>query len=74
MFIRDVVKAVVSEDDELSAFEGESKRLFVLHRRREAKLRRQKIKEALRLTGHLICEVPDCGFDFSERYGQLGVG
>ena len=24
--------------------------------------------------GRLICEVPGCGFDFFERYGQLGHG
>ncbi len=64
-----------SADMELSWFEGSSKRAFVNHRRREARARREKIYEALRQNeGKLICEVPNCGFDFKARYGTLGDG
>jgi len=71
-----VLPAVDSSDLELSWFEGrKSKRAFVYHRRREAKARREKIQETLRNNGGtLICEVPNCGFDFAEQYGALGEG
>jgi len=60
---------------EYEGFEGEERKLFVLHRRREGRLRREKIEAALKEnTGKLVCEVPNCGFDFSERYGVLGQG
>jgi hypothetical protein len=36
-------------DDELEGFEGERKKRFVNHRKREARLRREKIREALML-------------------------
>ncbi|MBG0796644.1 hypothetical protein IYX23_02895 [Methylocystis sp. L43] len=63
------------EDPELAGFEGELRRKFILHRHREAKLRKEKIEEALKANGgHLICEVPGCDFDFLERYGELGRG
>jgi hypothetical protein len=56
-----VVPAVDSSDLELSWFEGKWKRAFAYHRRREAKLRREKIQEALRNNGgKLICEVQNC--------------
>ena len=62
-------------DEVLEGFEGAAKRRFVLHRRREAGLRRKKLQEALRRNdGRLVCEVPNCEFDFAERYGVLGVG
>lgn len=62
-----------AEDDE--GHEGEVKKLLVKHRRRERKKRAQKIAEALRENkDRLICEVPRCGFDFHEKYGELGVG
>jgi hypothetical protein len=70
-----VLPAVDAPDLELSWFEGKWKRAFVYHRRREAKARRQKIQEALRINGgKLICEVRHCGFDFAKRYGALGEG
>jgi hypothetical protein len=70
-----VVPAVDSSDLELSWFEGKWKRAFAYHRRREAKLRREKIQEALRNNGgKLICEVQNCGFDFAKQYGALGKG
>jgi 5-methylcytosine-specific restriction protein A len=62
-------------DEELEGFEGESRRRFVIHRKREAKVRGLKIAEALRNNnGRLICEVPSCEFDFLARYGALGEG
>jgi hypothetical protein len=64
-----------NDDEETRGFEGSERWLFVLHRRREARLRNQKLQQALRSNqGRLICEVPKCGFDFAERYGALGVG
>ena len=70
-----VAPAIDSSDLELSWFEGKSKRAFVYHRCREAKARREKIRQALRNNGgKLICEVQSCGFDFAERYGALGDG
>jgi 5-methylcytosine-specific restriction enzyme A len=70
-----VIPAVTSADLELSWFEGAWKRAFVFHRSREASARRAKIHEAMCLnSGRLICEVPNCGFDFRQRYGSLGEG
>lgn len=63
------------DDEELAAFEGRLRRLFVLHRARESKLRKRKLEDARRANGgRLVCEVPRCGFDFRERYGDLGDG
>lgn len=64
-----------SVDIELSAFEGTKRRAFILHRHREARLRREKIRQALTANGNrLICEVPNCEFDFNAKYGALGEG
>jgi 5-methylcytosine-specific restriction protein A len=63
------------DDPEVAAFEGEPRRLFVIHRRREFELRNKKIQAALiENNGSLICEVPRCNFDFKARYGSLGEG
>lgn len=65
--------AAESGDIELEAFEGSLQRLFVIHRKREAKLRAAKIRQALEQgSGHLRCEVPGCSFDFLETYGEIG--
>lgn len=61
-------------DEDLGAMEGELRWQFVLHRRRERRLRDQKIADVLRRTGRLRCEVEGCGFDFCEVYGDLGKG
>ena len=66
--------AVTTADIELSWFEGTWKRAFIFHRRRESKAPREKIREVLKLTGKLVCEVPKCGFDFEARFGKLGRG
>jgi 5-methylcytosine-specific restriction enzyme A len=58
----------------MSYFEGAQRPKYVLHRRREGELRRAKITEAMAKKGKLVCEVPNCGFDFKERYGTLGEG
>jgi 5-methylcytosine-specific restriction protein A len=63
-----------AEDAEAAGFEGAMRKRFVLHRRREGKMRRAKIEEAIAIYGMLICEVPKCGFDFEKRYGKLGEG
>ncbi len=53
--------------------EGGAKFVFSTHRERERKLRSRKIREALsRGSGRLLCEVPGCGFDFHEVYGEIG--
>lgn len=60
-------------DPELSAFEGEQRKLFIRHRKRESALRAAKIRQSLREgKGHLACEVPNCGFDFLKTYGEDG--
>jgi predicted HNH restriction endonuclease len=66
--------AAVDFDEELRAVEGEQRIAVVRHRRRERKLRTAKLKQALRAgNGKLRCEVPTCGFDFHEVYGELGL-
>jgi 5-methylcytosine-specific restriction protein A len=63
------------EDSDYVAHEGESRRSFVLHRRREAALRKKKLLASLiENDGVLRCAVPGCGFDFKARYGKLGEG
>lgn len=61
-------------DSELESFhEGEQRRRFVLHRKRERAFRLLKLRASASSNGgRLICEVPGCGFDFFERYGTLG--
>jgi 5-methylcytosine-specific restriction protein A len=62
-----------AEDEE--GYEGEVRKLLVRHRRRERKKRFEKTAHALRENnGRLICEVPNCGFDFYAKYGELGAG
>ncbi|MCP3386339.1 hypothetical protein NLM31_38755 [Bradyrhizobium sp. CCGUVB4N] len=69
-----VATKLSAQDVELFAFEGEQRRRFVIHRRRESAMRRAKINEAIGKSGKLVCEVPKCGFDFEARYGTLGKG
>jgi hypothetical protein len=60
---------------EIQEFEGEERKRFIKHRMREARLRDEKLQEALRLNqGSLTCEVPRCGLDFLKIYGPLGGG
>jgi 5-methylcytosine-specific restriction protein A len=66
--------AVKTADIEKSWFEGWKEPAFVFHRRREGLARREKIREVLKATGKLVCEVPKCGFDFEARFGNLGKG
>lgn len=64
---------LVFADDEMRACEGEERLSLVRHRRREQKLREAKIRQALHAgNGRMRCEVPGCGFDFFEIYGDLG--
>ncbi|WP_156937111.1 HNH endonuclease [Bradyrhizobium sp. WSM2254] len=70
-----VAPSELPHDEELESFsEGEPRRSFRNHRHRERRARRAKLQEAVRLKGRLICDVPNCGFDFQERYGSLGEG
>jgi predicted RNA-binding Zn-ribbon protein involved in translation (DUF1610 family) len=67
-------QAVEAPDYELSGFEGKLRHAFVKHRWREAKMRKAKIESAKEANvGRLVCEVPDCGFDFFKKYGKLGA-
>lgn len=67
------IEPEVALDPELSAFEGKKRKAFIVHRTREEKLRSAKIREAIsKGRGHIKCEVPGCGFDFYERYGEVG--
>ena len=63
---------IVDEDDESVSPEG--KRVFVKHRKLERDGTIPKKAKAKRFaeTGKLECEV--CGFDFTERYGSVGIG
>lgn len=60
------------EEDEMDAPEG--KLLTQLHKRRERsrKLVARKKEQVLHKTNKLACE--GCGFDFFERYGEVGKG
>jgi 5-methylcytosine-specific restriction enzyme A len=69
------VPTSIPVDEELEGFEGTLRKRFVSHRKREAKMRNLKIAEAWRCNkGRLVCEVPNCGFEFLTRYGALGEG
>jgi hypothetical protein len=61
-------------DEELTACEGELKEDLRRHRKREGRLRRIKLVQVLKNEGRLKCEVPGCGFDFLEVYGEIGRG
>jgi hypothetical protein len=69
----DAIPQLGDADAEIAAFEGDVRYLFVKHRSRERALRDATIRHAL-ASGALRCEVPGCGFDFSERYGSVGRG
>lgn len=72
---RPTMPATDAPDLQASWFEGKWRQAFVFHRRREARARREKIRECLAKNGgRLICEVPNCGFDFFERYGPIAEG
>ena len=59
--------------DDLAALEGQTRKVMVRHRQRERRLRQAKIRQAMGSgNGRLRCEVPGCGFDFFETYGELG--
>lgn len=61
------------QSPDLTLPEGEREKLLVSHRKREKRLREAKIQDALsKGSGRLACEVPDCGFDFLDVYGELG--
>lgn len=65
--------AIVATDSELVAMEGATRIALIRHRTREQFLRDAKINEARRSgNGRLKCEVPRCGFDFEEIYGEIG--
>jgi predicted HNH restriction endonuclease len=68
--------SAIDNDEILKGFrEGVERQRFIRHRSREANLRSLKLKDSRRRNGgRLICEVPNCGFDFAERYGPLGEG
>ena len=69
------VPAIAPPDFEMSFFEGVQKQRYIYHRSREAGARREKLQEAMKQNGgKLICEVPQCGFDFQHRYGAIGLG
>jgi 5-methylcytosine-specific restriction enzyme A len=64
--------STVQDDPEIVGFEGEQRRRYILHRRREASVRTWKIKAVLWQHNTLKCEVPRCGFNFAVTYGELG--
>lgn len=64
--------SIQDEDDEATFPEGQEK--YGLHRfhERNGKLVIEAKRRRLEETGTLACEV--CGFDFRERYGEIGEG
>ena len=61
------------DDELLAAFEGSMHMCYVQHRSRERRIREAKVRAALASGGgRLRCEVPGCGFDFEETYGEIG--
>jgi 5-methylcytosine-specific restriction protein A len=64
--------AEVSADPDLGGFEGTVVLASHLRRERDPRLRREKIRRALRDGSGLGCEA--CGFDFESVYGDLGQG
>lgn len=59
--------------DDTSREEGGIRAALERHRIRERRLRKRKIRDALRRgNGRLRCDVPGCGFDFYEVYGEIG--
>jgi hypothetical protein len=62
-------------DPELMRLEGADRYRVVRHRTRERLLRKAKLAAASSAAGGVLrCEVPRCGFEFTEKYGDLGVG
>lgn len=56
------------------AIEGRIKEYLCAHRSRERKLRTAKLEvHKSQNAGRLVCEVPNCGFDFAQTYGPLGA-
>lgn len=59
--------------DERPAIEGKLIESICRHKSREKRLREDKIKQAMVIhNGRLPCEVPGCGFDYLETYGEIG--
>jgi hypothetical protein len=55
--------------------EGKASLRLSYHRYREQRLREEKLKQRkLECNGRLICEVPNCDFDFEAVYGAVGQG
>jgi hypothetical protein len=70
---RRVTLPVDALSDDLASPEGHIRKVMVVHRQREHRLREAKIRQAMVLGGgQLRCEVPGCGFGFFETYGDLG--
>lgn len=59
-------------DEDMEAAQGAAKAVMRTRRRREAKLRPEKIRQAMANDVSLHCKVPGCGFDFKKRFGNLG--
>ncbi|MGY0194595.1 HNH endonuclease [Leptothrix sp. BB-4] len=85
--VRDALRELHCFDEELlgdsnaevaiiAAQEGTSVQRLTTHRHRESSLRLAKLQaaRAANPAGRLVCEVPNCGFDFQARYGTLGAG
>jgi hypothetical protein len=59
---------------QMDALEGTIYERLARQPLRSKALRDSKIREVLAENGRLVCEVPGCGFDFLETYGELGRG
>lgn len=56
------------------AYEGQLTRVLRWHRSRENWIRQAKVRQELASSGRLLCEVPNCGFNFAKVYGVIGNG
>ena len=68
------IEAGPLDDEAMSFTEGQARERFMKYRHREGRLRDEKLREFLERHGRIYCEVPGCGFDFEERYGEIGRG
>jgi 5-methylcytosine-specific restriction enzyme A len=75
--VRGLIRGIEASDYDFDMFalEGLPRQRMRVHRSRELQLRQKKIELALlQNDGRLVCEVPGCGFDFLDVYGESGRG
>lgn len=71
-FLKDSAVWLSDIDEDAEASEGKVLSKIHKYRERDRKITKKKKESVLRRTGRLKCEA--CGFDFSEVYGDRGIG